>query len=487
VDALLVRGIEAEDSAAVVLTREDRQYATAAALAARPMNQEPGRGEISAFVARRAKLALERVAGRYPKLERARSLSRWPLWVSWAVPLGAFAVGLASDALDGERINILAFPLLALIAWNIAIYLLILVQLALRPLRRHRHGAHPLLHAIEWLVRPARAQLAGQPTLERGVARYARDWAQAAGPLTRSRASRTLHLGSAAFALGVLAGMLLRARYAASYTAGWSGTWAGAEAEIAMVLKIILGPASLLTGIALPSIERVRALRGAGENAGDWLILWAVTAALFVIIPRLILAAVHGGRAVMLAQRLPVADDFYLRSLVRNALGRGGTVRIAPYGFDLADDARERLTRLVQAALGEKTRTRLDPGIPYGGEDVWLAENGQGLEGADQLILLFNLGSTPEAENHGALVAGVRERIGRGATALAVFLDDSSFRRKLRGQASAERRIAERLDAWQAVLAPGGVAPVTVSLDAEDEAQAARGLEQALMRSGSAA
>lgn len=483
IDALLVRAIETEDANTLVLTSEDRRYATGAALAAAPVGDPPASGEVARFVARRASLTLERLVARYPTLERVRALSRWPAWLSWAVPLAAFAFGIATDALDGERINILAFPLLALIAWNLLTYLLLLGQAVIRAVRR-RSTAHPLRRQLEWLVRPASARLAGQPTLERGVQRYARDWAQAAGRLTRARASRTLHLAAAMFAVGVLAGMLLRARYAGSYTAGWSGTWAGAETEIALFLNVVLGPASFLSGIALPSVDRVRELRGAGENAGDLLILWAITAALFVIIPRLILAIVHGGRAAMLAQRVPLADDFYLRSLLRNALGRPSTVRVVPYSFDLAPDARERLTRLVQAALGDKARVALDPAIAYGEEDSWLAREGSRLPSTDQLILLFNLASTPEAENHGALVAGVRKSIGNAGTALMVLLDESGFRHKLRGQGSADRRVQERLDAWRSVLASSAVTPVTVALDAEDELVGARDLERALLHSG---
>ncbi len=484
IDALLVRSIETEDPSAVVLTRDDRQYASAAALAAGPMRDPPAAAETTAFLTRRSALALERLTARYPTLERVRALSRWPAWLSWAIPLGAFAIGMASDALDGERLNILAFPLLALIAWNLLAYLVLIVRAVLRGVGR-APTAHPLRRPLEWLVRPASARLAGQPTLERGVQRHAREWSQAAGPLTRSRAGRTLHLGAAMFALGVLAGMLLRARYAASYTAGWSGTWAGAEAEIALLLNLILKPASVLTGIALPTVERVRELRGGGENAGDWLILWAVTAALFVIIPRLVLAAVAGARATMLAQRVRVADDFYLRSLLRNALGRPGNARVVPYGLDLPADARDRLTRVVQAAVGEKTRVSIDPAIAYGAEDEWLARSADGLGDADQLMVLFNLASTPEAENHGALLAGLRQRIGSDGTALLVLLDDSGFRHKLRGQSSAERRVADRVQAWRAVLATAAVDPAIVTLNG-DEAAGARNLEQALLRSGAA-
>jgi hypothetical protein len=482
IDALLVRGVEVEDADALVLTHDDRRYASQAALAREPVADPPQPREAAAFLSRRAARALERLTARYPTLRRVRALSRWPAWLSWGVALGAFAVGATTNVLGGERLNIVAFPLLGMIAWNLAVYLITLFRMAFGSSHRSTPPAHPLLHSLEWVVRPTTARLAGNPTLERGVSRFASDWNQAAGRLTRARASRTLHVGAVMFALGILTGMFLRARYSAEYSAGWSGTWAGAEAEIALLLKLILGPASALTGIALPGVDRLRELRGAGENAGDWLILWGVTAVLVVIIPRLVLALVQGARAELLARNIAVPDDFYLRSLLRNALGRAGKARVVPYGFELSAETRERLTRLARSALGEKTVVHTDPGIPYGDEDEWLAREGHSLGNADQLIILFNLASTPEAENHGALVAGVRQRIGAAGTGLLVVLDDSSFRRKLRGQSSADSRIQERLETWKSVLAANAVTPATVTLDLADETASAQALEQALQR-----
>jgi len=398
------------------------------------------------------------------------------------VPVVALALGLASNVIDGSRLNILAFPLLGMLAWNLVVYLWLL----LAPVRRlvaGRSRSHPIIGFLERLVQPASARLAAQPTLERGVARFARDWANVAGGLTRRRASRTLHLGAALFAIGVLAGMLLRARYTAEYSAGWSGTWAGAEREIAWLLGLILGPASALTGIALPTAERLRDLRGGGENAGNWLILWAVTAALFVVIPRLLLALWNGTQEAVLRRRLPVPghEDFYVRSLLRNATGRAVAAHVLPYSFAPPPAAVERLRTLLAQALGEKTQVTVDP-VAYGEEDAWLAERGSSLGDADHLVLLFNLGSTPEAENHGAFASGVRDRLAANGAGLTLLLDESSFRHKLRGDPSVQRRLEARVDAWKAVLAPTGLDPVVISLDAPDEAASARTLEQAMLR-----
>jgi hypothetical protein len=157
-------------------------------------------------------------------------------------------------------------------------------------------------------------------------------------------------------------------------------------------------------------------------------------------------------------------------------------VRIVPYGFELSAGGRERLVRLAHAAIGDKTVVHTDVAVAYGDEDQWLAREGNTVTEADHLIVLFNFASTPELENHGALVAGIQRSIGSAGTALLVLLDDSSFRRKLRGQTSAELRVQERLDTWKSVLAANAVTPATVTLDLADETASAQILEQALQR-----
>lgn len=483
-DVLLVRAIEAEDVGAAILTREDRQYATAVALQAGSLPDHPGARETSSFLAHRAHVALDRLAARYPKLQRSRRLARWPQWLNWTVPLAAMALGLATNAIDGERLNILAFPLLGIIAWNLAVYAWLLATWLRNGLGRRPR--QPPSRFLDWLLAPSASQLAGHPTLERGVVRFSHDWVNAAAPLTRARANRTLHLSAAAFAAGLLAGMYARARYTVEYTAGWAGTWAGAESEIAALLKVVLGPASTLTGKSLPTVERLRELRGAGENAGDWLTLWIVTAALYVIIPRLLLALFSFVRSERLRRRMAVDQDYYVRRVVRDAVGRARHVRVVPYSFELTRDAADRLKRLLIHVLGEKATVELSAAVDYGKEDEWLQAHGEQLSRCDQVILLFNLSSTPEHENHGAMVSGVRQRLGNSVELLAL-LDDSGFVHRHRGQPSAARRLDERLNAWRTALAPAGIEPVRFSLDEAAPSDAADQLERALARGAAVA
>ena len=92
--------------------------------------------------------------------------SRWPSWANWAVPLAALVLGFLSHRLDGERLNILAFPLLGMLAWNLLVY----VWLAIGAVRPGREG-HPLLRLVERAASPAATRLAAQPAHAIGVSK----------------------------------------------------------------------------------------------------------------------------------------------------------------------------------------------------------------------------------------------------------------------------------------------------------------------------
>jgi hypothetical protein len=482
---LLVRAIETEDRDAAVLTADDRRYASHAALS--ELQGRPGtRNEAARFLSRRADIVLERLGGRFPRLNKYVAAVRWPVWLSVGIPVAALLLGLSTDAFAGKRLNIVAFPLLGLIAWNLAVFIVLAVQWLARAVRSRREKIGWLGNAIRRITQPKSDHLAGQPTLERGLVRFAADWADSSHQLTDARLRRTLHLGAALFAAGVIAAMLLRARYMAEYEAGWSGTWSGAEQEIATLLRIVLGPASMLTGLPLPTVEQLRQLRGGGQNAGNWLVLWAVTGSLFVILPRLVLALVSGLKAEFLRRNLSIRQDFYFRGLLRNALGESGKARVVAYGLELSGERRQRLDRMLGAALGEKVSLSFDPPIAYGSEEEWLSANAGSLADSDYLILLFSLSSTPESENHGAFASAVRKQLAGGPATLIILLEEGALRNRLRGASSSDRRIAERVQAWNAVLAGAGVQPTPVSLEGAAEEEAAQALERSLVQTPAA-
>ena len=88
---------------------------------------------------------------RYPFVESVLGLARAPAWVGWLLVLASVLVGFGLSALDGtRRINILAFPLLALLAWNLLVYSAVLIGWLRAPLAsaRRRRRLSDLLARI---------------------------------------------------------------------------------------------------------------------------------------------------------------------------------------------------------------------------------------------------------------------------------------------------------------------------------------------------
>jgi hypothetical protein len=421
---LLVRAVEMQDSAGVLFTAEDRRQATAAGLHGADDRGRPGRDASDEdFLVRRSAFAFTRMATRVPALAQADRAVRWPGWTGWATPALALAVGVATNEIDGGgRLNIIAFPLMGMLAWNVVVYAALLTGWLRRLGRDGRDPASrgPFASALGWAAGRARPVGGDGTVAGRAISQFIRDWLIASSALSRARVSRTLHLAAAALAAGVLLGMYARA-LGVEYRAGWESTFIDAQTLHSFV-GVVLAPASQLTGVALPDVAQLEAIRWGpgrtGENAGRWIHLFATTAALFIIGPRFALAGWEALRAWRLAGQVPVPgrEDFYLRRLLRDARDVGALVRVIPYSFRLQPETEQRLKRLLVGVLGDRARVTVDPSIPFGSEDEWLGTLTLDPE-TDHVLLLFNLSATPEAETHGDVVARIRAASPRAAAA----------------------------------------------------------------------
>jgi hypothetical protein len=125
---------------------------------------------------------------------------------------------------------------------------------------------------------------------------------------------------------------------------------------VAAVLRIALGPAALLVGHPLPTAaDAERMMSAAGVPAAPWIGLWAVTAALFVLAPRLVLMSVATLRRRMLARRVDLAlDDPYYETLLAG-VRRAEIERIQG---EIDADVRAEIAHLVET-IGEFVCERL--------------------------------------------------------------------------------------------------------------------------------
>ncbi len=475
--ALLVRAFETAPPAQIGgrWSEDDRVWATQAALQRDGVGADPG-----AFIARRAGVAAERLCTRDPGAGLVLRALAWRPWIAWALAFLAFVAGFASDAIGpAQRINVLAPPLLALLAWNLFVYAAMLAGAAARRSRDGATGPGPFARQI---ARAVRAVALGRriEQLAPPLADFARDWALAGARLTASRVARMLHAAAAALAAGALFGMYLRG-FALEYRAGWESTFLDASAVHA-ILAFVLGPAVAISGIALPDAGALAAIGSStspGENAARWIHLYAITMALFVIVPRALMALSQFLVERRLANSFPLPlDDGYFQAIARAQHGVAAEVRVLPYSIRPGAQASAGLNTLLARVFGPKTLVAVSPTVPFGGED---ALDPALLPAAPVALVaaLFALTATPERENHGAFIDALAARM-PPATPFAVLVDESAFRQRFDASGAARRE--ERRSAWRRMLTETAREPVFVDLEAQDYTEAERRLRAAIDR-----
>lgn len=483
-DVLLVRAIESTDTAQTVLTPTDREYAgrTAAELARWQAAEQRTPADVDHFLAQRARLLLDKLAERQRAARRTAQALAWRPWIGVALPLAALVAGPLFERIgDRGHVNVLAFPLLALLLWNIAVYLLLVVAwVARRISARSTHPARGLRGALHGLA--LRAAPPGTGPLAPALARFVDDWLAASAPLTAARIARTLHLAAALFALGAVAGLYVRG-LVFDYRAGWESTFLEPSAVQAL-LSTVLGPAAHALGQVFPDVDEIARLRfvpgTTGESAARWIHWYALTAAAVVMLPRLLLAAVSGWRAQRLAQRFPLdLTAPYFRRLLGGFSSEAAAVRALPFSYTLDDTSTQGLRAIAGHVFGPAVTLDLGPPIAFGDEARAAAARTEAVAPVMLDLALFNLAATPEPENHGAFLAALATLAGPQRAAL---VDEGPYRRRLGEQAGGATRLAERRDAWRAFAASQGWPVVFADLAAPDLSQVERDLAPLLTR-----
>ena len=299
---LLVQALETQGTGRNAWSTEDRRWATRQAVATVGEDAGPER-----FVVARAVLALQRLLPRDAAAQRWLHRRAWhPAWAAVAVVLG-LVFGLLVDQLGPpQRVNLLAPAVWAVVAWNLVVYLAL------------------MLPSPKGSLRGLRAMLARwwQPAPD-SVATL---WAEHAAPLTLQRVALVLHAAAAALALGLIAGLYLRG-LVLDYRAGWQSTFLDAP-TVQQALAWLLAPARWITGIAIPDVAPLRVSPGADATAtaAPWIHLLAATLALAVVLPRTLLALWAAARAAHRSEHfaLPLDTPYFeaLHPLMRPGLPR---------------------------------------------------------------------------------------------------------------------------------------------------------------------
>lgn len=473
---LLVRAFESRGDGPQ-WTAEDRAWATRLAGETAP----PERAGPARWLDERAGHALQRLAPRDAGVARELARRGWrTAWLVGAVALG-LGVGVACDAVGArQRIDLLAPPVAAVLAWNALVYLMLVLPLP--PLRRAR-GA-----VARWLG----ARLGGDPRAAAGAERSAAavppladfhaTWARAATPLLAARAAVLLHAAAAALAAGLIAGLYARG-LVLDYRAAWQSTFVDA-AQVRAVLATLLAPASALTGIAVPDTAALEALRvgpgAAGSamatpahaTAAPWIHLYAVTLALAVVLPRTLLAAHAAWLGWRRARRLqlPMADPYFQR-LLRGRRTQAAVVQVLPHGAAPTPHALTCLQQVLGPLFGGGFKLLAAGATAYGAEE---SASAAPPAGTTLRLVLVDLAATPEDDTHGAFVSALRAAA--PAVPLLVLADESAYAARF---ATLPGRVEERRAAWRRWAQAAGVDIACVDLARPDLARAAAELQVA--------
>lgn len=484
---LLVEAIEESDPSGDILPLADRADATRAVL--RRARPPPASGEPSPdwtrralrLLAERAERLLTLLATRYPAVRGAGSLLGSLASQAGPLLLLAILLGLTLSTLDAtRRIDILAFPLAGLIGWNLLVYLL-LVASALHGLgTTSRRTPHPLAALLGRLSRWRAGRWLAQSAvfnapLAEALRRFESEWGRISRPMLLARARRLLHVAAAVVAAGLVAGLYLRG-IVLQYDAGWESTFLGPR-SVYRLIRLVYGPAAVLTGIALPaSSEEVATLRwdapSGGADAAPWIHLIAATVALYVVLPRLLLAFLETLRVWRLGWRppLPASLEAYARRILgpeTNALANGLAV-VVPLVHEPSAAGRSGLEGLLRAEIGERLRLEWLAPVRYGEEESLGSRLASLLAASavDRLVLVVNLAATPEAENHGLALAAARDALATNAarTRLLVVVDESAYAARLEGDPALAARLDERRALWARFAAGYGLRSCAIDL-----------------------
>lgn len=279
---LLAQAIGHVDTARTLVSQTEWDDATRTAVAAARQRgvQRVGASDV---VLERARTVAELASGRDPTVAALRQPGAGWRWLARGLPWAALLMGLAADRIaNAHRVDLLSAPLLIVLAWNLAVYLLIAWQAWSPPAQ----GAWlQSLRHVRW---PGRARGLGARIAADFDARW---WAHAADVLAQ-RAARLLHLCAAAWAAGIALSLLLRG-LVVRYQFGWESTFLDA-AQVHAIVSVLFWPLTMLFGAApftLPEIAATQDFAGEGGAGGRWVWMYVGLLALTVVLPRLALAA----------------------------------------------------------------------------------------------------------------------------------------------------------------------------------------------------
>src|SRR3990167_7377217 len=360
------------------------------------------RAAFDAFVARRAQWALEEIGRRTPAQAIRLHAVRGPFWAGLAVALCALLAGFATDYLAAQpHIDIVEWPLVLLIGWNLLVFAWGALAWLWRFIRRGSGSQGPLAGLLGAWWAAALLGLRGAGARP-WAPDFKRAWAALSAPLQGARVRLFTHLSALLFALGALASLFTRG-ISEEYRAGWKTTYAFVDgALLHAIVSVVLAPGSWLLGMPIPDAQHIARLRmpqSPGEIAEPWIWLYCASVLAWVVVPS---------------------------------------------RYELSPGIRSRLATLLERIYGLAGDISLEPPVLMG-RDATDWKQALHREGHVAVVVLFNLAATAESDAHGVLLQQLRRSVERD-TPIVPVVDMGGFPR------ADTERWRQRCNQWRHIL-----------------------------------
>ena len=266
------------------------------------------------FIDVRAQRVLATVQRRNPALAAMQEPGSLRGWLELGTPMAALVMGVLTDVIaNPHRVDLVSLPLLGIVAWNLAMYLVLIGGWVLA-----RRGVYrPLLAGLgRWTDGPRALKRRPGSLQSQVTALFHLRWYQATQALHIQRCKRVLHLAAAAWAVGVALSLLTRG-LVVEYRVGWESTFLDAG-QVHAILSFLRLPALLVFPFQPFTVQEVAGLQftqGGGVAGVRWVYMYVALLLVLVVAPRLLLAAVAYTRERMLSRKVPVnlADPYFQR------------------------------------------------------------------------------------------------------------------------------------------------------------------------------
>ncbi|HIU36910.1 MAG TPA: DUF2868 domain-containing protein [Candidatus Aphodousia faecigallinarum] len=392
---------------------------------------------ISSFLVARARIVEKMIVAKNPSVKPIALNFTPPTWINALLIAFAFFLGLLTDqfASESSRINLLSLPFFGILLWNILVYVALFISTVRHQTFRDFLGMRSALTILE-------------KTLTTKHIRLTKSLTSVLQPFVSHFVARAFHLAAFAFVLGMIASVLLRG-IGTAYTVGWESTWFANNPNVVYqiialtygVFTNFLGPMPNILDVANMRFDRL-AVNSVDISAGLWLMRMIFMLALFVAIPRLLLALKHSLQISKLQKDFPLdLSDRYYADILKTWRSEAMTLDLLISEHSDNPQNIESIYRFAEELgfnLSEVKTHHWNPETDE--ESLTLQAQGQ----SQQVWVLMNATTTPEHEVQGEALTRVKEKMKK--TPVVVMVDMSSYLARFGDYAD---RIESRKQLWK--------------------------------------